>query len=63
MLALHHGLMYQPTRQVNEATCAQYPFVSADLEAHLTLEDVKGLIFVIMDVRRRPLTGRQATRH
>ena len=29
MPALHHGLMYQPPRQVNEATCAKHPFVSA----------------------------------
>jgi hypothetical protein len=63
MLALHHGLMYQPPRQVNEATCAKHPFVSAGLETHLTVEDVKGLIFVIMDMRRRPLTRREATRH
>jgi hypothetical protein len=42
---------------------AKHPFVSAGLEAHLTLENIKGLIFVIMDMRRRPLTRREATRH
>src|SRR6187397_2097227 len=50
MLALHHGLMYQPARQVYEATFAKHPFVGASLEAHVTLKDVKGLIFVIMDM-------------
>jgi hypothetical protein len=46
-----------------DTTRAKHPFVGAGLEAHLTLEDVKGLIFVIMDMRRRPLTRREATRH